>query len=180
MWRRIYLVLLIFRLYFALSPSYLHPDENFQGPEVVAGKLKSLRAHAWCSSWFIHRTSVFLSRSSYMGIYIKPSHTKHFPVMACLWHSDVDTTVFMERVVDWHVTSICGVLDVENTHVHFELRSGGLGFTGIGHISSAKANRCLVDSIVLCHLDISDAYIFQCYRDLGCVVESGDNTTYHG
>jgi hypothetical protein len=25
------------RLYFALSPSYLHPDENFQGPEVIAG-----------------------------------------------------------------------------------------------------------------------------------------------
>jgi len=37
MWRRIYIVLLLVRLYFALSPSYLHPDENFQGPEVIAG-----------------------------------------------------------------------------------------------------------------------------------------------
>jgi GPI mannosyltransferase 4 len=37
MWRRVYLVLLVVRLYFALSPSYLHPDENFQGPEVIAG-----------------------------------------------------------------------------------------------------------------------------------------------
>lgn len=37
MWRRVYLILLILRLYFALSPSYLHPDENFQGPEVIAG-----------------------------------------------------------------------------------------------------------------------------------------------
>ena len=37
MWRRIYLLLLLVRLYFALSPSYLHPDENFQGPEVIAG-----------------------------------------------------------------------------------------------------------------------------------------------
>lgn len=25
-------------MYFALSPSYIHPDENFQGPEVIAGK----------------------------------------------------------------------------------------------------------------------------------------------
>jgi hypothetical protein len=38
MWRRVYLVLLVVRLYFALSPSYLHPDENFQGPEVIAGR----------------------------------------------------------------------------------------------------------------------------------------------
>lgn len=38
MWRRTYLLLLAVRLWFALSPSYLHPDENFQGPEVIAGK----------------------------------------------------------------------------------------------------------------------------------------------
>lgn len=39
MWRRVYLILLIIRVYFALSPSYIHPDEVFQGPEVIAGKL---------------------------------------------------------------------------------------------------------------------------------------------
>ena len=43
MWRRAYFLLAYFllivvRIYFALSPSYLHPDENFQGPEVIAGK----------------------------------------------------------------------------------------------------------------------------------------------
>lgn len=37
MWRRTYLLLLLIRVYFALSPSYLHPDENFQGPELFAG-----------------------------------------------------------------------------------------------------------------------------------------------
>lgn len=37
MWRRIYFLLILVRVYFALSPSYLHPDENFQGPEVIAG-----------------------------------------------------------------------------------------------------------------------------------------------
>lgn len=37
MWRRIYLLLVLVRLWFALSSSYLHPDENFQGPEVIAG-----------------------------------------------------------------------------------------------------------------------------------------------
>lgn len=39
MWRRTYLLLLVVRLWFALSPSYLHPDENFQGPEVIAGEI---------------------------------------------------------------------------------------------------------------------------------------------
>ncbi len=38
MWTRIYLLLLAVRFYFAISPSYIHPDENFQGPEVIAGK----------------------------------------------------------------------------------------------------------------------------------------------
>ena len=37
MWTRIYLILVGIRLYCALSPSYIHPDENFQGPELVAG-----------------------------------------------------------------------------------------------------------------------------------------------
>ena len=37
MWRRAYLLLILVRLYFAFSPSYIHPDENFQGPEVIAG-----------------------------------------------------------------------------------------------------------------------------------------------
>ncbi|KAK6063876.1 GPI mannosyltransferase 4 [Seiridium cupressi] len=41
MWRRTYLLLVLVRLYFALSPSYLHPDENFQGPEVIAGEIFS-------------------------------------------------------------------------------------------------------------------------------------------
>ncbi|PGH18230.1 hypothetical protein AJ79_00569 [Helicocarpus griseus UAMH5409] len=41
MWRRTYLLLLLVRVYFALSPSYLHPDENFQGPEILAGQIFS-------------------------------------------------------------------------------------------------------------------------------------------
>lgn len=36
-WKLLYLILLALRLYFALSPSYIHPDEHFQGPEVIAG-----------------------------------------------------------------------------------------------------------------------------------------------
>ncbi|KAL4807837.1 Alg9-like mannosyltransferase family-domain-containing protein [Aspergillus unguis] len=41
MWRRTYLILLLIRVYFALSPSYIHPDEHFQGLEVFAGRILS-------------------------------------------------------------------------------------------------------------------------------------------
>ncbi len=41
MWRRMYLFLALVRLWFAMSPSYLHPDENFQGPEVIAGETET-------------------------------------------------------------------------------------------------------------------------------------------
>ncbi|KAK0646196.1 glycosyltransferase family 22 protein [Cercophora newfieldiana] len=48
MWRRTYLFLVLVRLWFALSPSYLHPDENFQGPEVIAGQIFSYPVrHTW-------------------------------------------------------------------------------------------------------------------------------------
>ncbi|ERF70072.1 hypothetical protein EPUS_00259 [Endocarpon pusillum Z07020] len=60
MWRRSYLLLLLVRIYFAISPSYLHPDENFQGPEVIADELflyPSNRTWEWTSNYPIR--SVF-------------------------------------------------------------------------------------------------------------------------
>ncbi|EFR01319.1 GPI mannosyltransferase 4 [Nannizzia gypsea CBS 118893] len=45
MWRRTYLLLLLVRVYLALCPSYIHPDENFQGPELFAGRLFSYPSH---------------------------------------------------------------------------------------------------------------------------------------
>ncbi|KAG9202660.1 alpha 1,2 mannosyltransferase [Epicoccum nigrum] len=45
MWRRVYFLLILARIYFALSPSYLHPDENFQGPEVIAGRVFDYPVH---------------------------------------------------------------------------------------------------------------------------------------
>jgi len=43
MWARddlllVHLLLVLVGLYFALSPSYIHPDEHFQGPEIIAGR----------------------------------------------------------------------------------------------------------------------------------------------
>ena len=43
MWRRTYLILTLLRLYIAVCPSYLHPDENFQGPEILAGMLEYMQ-----------------------------------------------------------------------------------------------------------------------------------------
>lgn len=35
--RGVYLFLVLVRLYFAMIPSYIHPDEHFQGPEIIVG-----------------------------------------------------------------------------------------------------------------------------------------------
>lgn len=37
----LYLFLALVRFYFATLPSYIHPDEHFQGPEIIAGKVNS-------------------------------------------------------------------------------------------------------------------------------------------
>ncbi|TKA70236.1 hypothetical protein B0A55_06875 [Friedmanniomyces simplex] len=50
--RRLYLFLVCLRLYFALSPSYIHPDEHFQGPEITTGEI---------FHWPSHRTWEFTS-----------------------------------------------------------------------------------------------------------------------
>lgn len=60
MWRRTYLLLLLIRVYFAWSPSYLHPDENFQGPEVFAGMFLML-------PWFF-MPMIFVDQHSHIGV----------------------------------------------------------------------------------------------------------------
>ncbi|KAK7717315.1 alpha 1,2 mannosyltransferase [Diaporthe eres] len=67
MWRRTYLFLLVVRLWFALSPSYLHPDENFQGPEVIAVRLPHQRnvLRVWTVTWIVFN----LIFGTLMGIY---------------------------------------------------------------------------------------------------------------
>src|SRR5450759_4906086 len=84
MWRRIYLLLILVRLYFALSPSYLHPDENFQGPEVIAGTSPFRRRQPYqpFTDNYSRRRSLFLSCSPYLGIHLRLSCSKHLSTMA--------------------------------------------------------------------------------------------------
>lgn len=98
MWRRIYLVLLLVRLYFALSPSYLHPDEHFQGPEVIAGKmaLPSGVRRAFVNR-YISRRSLLVSRPSNMGIYLTTPNPKRLPVVALLRPSHGDAPIDLGR-----------------------------------------------------------------------------------
>ncbi|KAF2637662.1 hypothetical protein P280DRAFT_500405 [Massarina eburnea CBS 473.64] len=44
-YRRCYFVLILIRLYFTLQASTIHPDESFQGPEVIAGRVFSYPVH---------------------------------------------------------------------------------------------------------------------------------------
>jgi len=74
------MLLILVRLYFALSPSYLHPDENFQGPEVIAGEVFSYPVHhTWEFTsdypirsifplWLIYGPPMLLLRSLWGGL----------------------------------------------------------------------------------------------------------------
>ena len=86
MWRRVYLLLVLVRLYFALSPSYIHPDEHFQGPEVIAGRQHVVHiVELTLRLTFFLRRSIWLSYLQDLGVHIRTSHTKHFPLLARLW-----------------------------------------------------------------------------------------------
>lgn len=75
MWRRAYLLLVLVRLYFALSPSYLHPDENFQGPEVIAGMwvLTTARFFSTASRWMaLIARKGYSAREAIIGTALSP------------------------------------------------------------------------------------------------------------
>ena len=96
MWRRTYLLLLLVRIYFAISPSYLHPDENFQGPEVIAGMCQCGRTGSQskaeiCGACMLtsrSRPPVFVPKPSNMGVDQLQPGPKRLPSVACLWHPD--------------------------------------------------------------------------------------------
>lgn len=92
MWRRVYLGLLAVRLYFALQPSYIHPDEHFQGPEVIAGQSDSIAV--WIPytdffagevfGWPYHKTWEFTSANPIRSIF-PLSLVYGFPLTILKW-----------------------------------------------------------------------------------------------
>ncbi len=119
MWRRTYLFLVLVRLWFALSPSYLHPDENFQGPEVIAGTcpgsvlqrrtapgvpgvaqrppLHPPLAAMVLTLRFCNRGNLQLPSPAHLGIYERQPDTKRIPTMARLRAADAPAAVAMDR-----------------------------------------------------------------------------------
>ncbi|KAI7496408.1 GPI mannosyltransferase 4 [Hortaea werneckii] len=56
----LYLLLVLVRVYFAISTSYIHPDEHFQGPEIIAGEI---------FGWPVHKTWEFTSEQPIRSIF---------------------------------------------------------------------------------------------------------------
>lgn len=74
MWTLTYLLLLMVRLYFAISPSYIHPDENFQGPEVIAGQSLAVALGSCYTSllqWAIRRQDAQFSSPLDLGVHVR-------------------------------------------------------------------------------------------------------------
>ncbi|KAI8221467.1 hypothetical protein K4K54_007682 [Colletotrichum sp. SAR 10_86] len=111
MWRRLYLFLVLVRLWFALSPSYLHPDENFQGPEVIAGQIFSYPVrHTWEFTnehpirsvfplWPVYGLPMLLLRWLWIG----NGHDGEIPPIAVFWTLRVLMFVTSFVLEDWAI-----------------------------------------------------------------------------
>ncbi|EFY90757.1 GPI mannosyltransferase, putative [Metarhizium acridum CQMa 102] len=109
MWRRTYLLLVLIRLWFALSPSYLHPDENFQGPEVIAGQIFSYpvrRTWEFTSEhpirsvfplWPVYGLPMLLLRWLWIG----NGHDGEIPPIAVFWTLRVLMFLISFVLEDW-------------------------------------------------------------------------------
>lgn len=153
MWTRTYLALLVVRLYLGLQPSYIHPDENFQGPEVIAGKwplLSLLRraSNMSCMSvvytnshlaaiYFLkaeHKTDrnpfrqdIFLPPSSHLGVHIRQASEKSFSAMASLRASNAGPPLDLVRAGNRPSSPTGGLLYSTDSDVFLEFRPRRLG-----------------------------------------------------
>src|SRR4030095_14965581 len=92
MWRRTYLLLILVRLYFALSPSYLHPDENFQGPEIIAGEAQGTTRDSR-RGLTSRRQDLSISKPPNLGMDFFSSNPKRVPTVANVWPANDYTHV---------------------------------------------------------------------------------------
>ncbi|KAI9832057.1 MAG: alpha 1,2 mannosyltransferase, partial [Thelocarpon superellum] len=112
MWRRTYLLLVLVRLYFALSPSYLHPDENFQGPEVIAGQI---------FSYPVHLTWEFTSRHPIRSVFpLWPVYGLPMLLLHWVWSGGRDHHDISPAVVFWTLRALMFVLSfvLEDWAIH--------------------------------------------------------------
>ncbi|KAH8894905.1 GPI mannosyltransferase 4 [Thozetella sp. PMI_491] len=111
MWRRTYLFLVVVRLWLALSPSYLHPDENFQGPEVIAGQIFSYPVRrTWEFTvenpirsvfplWPVYGLPMLLLRWLWIG----NGHDGEIPPIAVFWALRVLMFIISFVLEDWAI-----------------------------------------------------------------------------
>ena len=124
MWRRTYFFLVLVRLYFALCTSYLHPDEHFQGPEVIAGEFLYTAAKRMSISCSPHyRTHLFVSRPSNMGIYVRQARAERISPLASLRSPYAHPTLALGRVRPWLREASSSFLDATDIDVRLEFRA---------------------------------------------------------
>lgn len=84
--RTYYLLLVLLRAYCATVPSYIHPDEHFQGPEIVIGRTNSASfARVDVNLHDFGRSNTGMADLQDLGIHINTAYPEHVPPMARLW-----------------------------------------------------------------------------------------------
>lgn len=112
-----YVLLLSVRINLALAPSYIHPDEHFQGPEVVAGQSERVFDRVYILTR-LTRSTAQLEVATYLGIHVRPANTKLLSPSALLRSANASG-----RVVD------CAFAPESSRHVQVP----PIGFPGLEH-----------------------------------------------
>lgn len=163
---------LLLRIYFAFSPSYIHPDEQFQGPEVIAGNF-TWRNSGLRVELILARKGLRFSIPTDLGMDIGDAHSKCVSVMALLWDTDDSPEVGDGRGRQWRGLSTSALLCAADSHGRFEPCPRRLGNLRTCSISKAKETSSSARSFVLRYVDFSNAYIFQFAGDLAGLMEFG-------
>lgn len=127
MWRRVYFALMLVRIYLVFWPSYIHPDEQFQGPEVLAGKDHEHYSKVSVHTDFI-RAYIWFSLPKDMGVDISHPYPECVPIMAFLRPTNGSAEV--GNWGPWQQRSLAKstVLCSPRCHGHVEPSSRRLGY----------------------------------------------------
>lgn len=124
----------------------------------------------------ISRPDLQLPSQADLGVHIRATRSKRFSTMAYLRLAYAPSTMALARDTTYGGRASRCFLDAAGDHVCVELCTGGLGHSRTGAVTEASEGSCLASGILICDMDLPNAYIFELRGDTGCGMGFGAYT----
>ena len=110
LWNRAYIALLLLRIYFALRPGYIYPDEYDRGKQVISGELAAIPEPDTCAA--THGSTAGLNHLQvYAGPVVMCNGTPCYSLLPSIWSSSLPL-----GLVNWWTWTKGGSLYVHLTY----------------------------------------------------------------